>query len=256
MADSARGRIVWYELLTTDMAAAEKFYSTVVGWTISAFDQSPQPYHMFNRAGEIPVGGVMTIPPGMNFPPHWGMYVAVDKLEEAVARIKQLGGNELGPVIEVPGVGRMQTMRDPQQAAFSVYEASTPHQPDAPREVGDVSWHELMTTDAAAALGFYSQLFGWKESTAMDMGPMGKYHIFKGGSYDLGGIMNKPKEMTNVPPHWGVYFRVPDVDATAERVKANGGQVVNGPMEVPGGDRVVNCVDPQGAYFSLHARKA
>ena len=256
MVDSGRGRIVWYELLTTDMKAAEKFYSNVVGWTVSEFDQSPQPYHMFNRAGDIPVGGVMDIPPGMNFPPHWGMYVAVDKLEDAVAQIKTLGGSELGPVIDVPGVGRMQTMKDPQQAAFSVYEAATPHQPDAARQVGDASWNELMTSDAAAALKFYSQLFGWQESSAMDMGPMGKYHIFKGGSYDLGGMMNKSKEMAEVPPHWGIYFRVPDVDAAVDRVKSAGGQVLNGPMDVPGGDRIINCMDPQGAYFSLHSKKA
>jgi predicted enzyme related to lactoylglutathione lyase len=255
MVDSGQGRIVWYELLTTDMKAAEKFYSDVVGWTISDFDQSPQPYHMFVRKGEIPSGGVMTIPEGMNFPPHWGMYVAVDKLEDAVARIKQLGGKELSPIIDVPTVGRMQTMLDPQQAAFSVYESATPHQPDAAREVGDASWHELMTTDAEAALKFYSQMFGWQESRAMDMGAMGTYHIFKGGSYDLGGMMNKPPEMAQAPPHWGIYFRVPDVDAAAERVKASGGKVLNGPMEVPGGSRIVNCQDPQGAHFSLHSRK-
>ena len=255
MVQSALGRIVWYELLTTDMDAAEKFYSNVVGWKVSAFDQTPQPYHMFLRQGEIPSAGVMNIPDGMNFPPHWGMYVAVDKLEDAVAKIKQLGGSELSPIIDVPTVGRMQTMLDPQKAAFSVYESSTPHQPDAPREVGDVSWHELMTTDAAAGLTFYSQMFGWKESTAMDMGPMGKYHIFNGGAYDLGGMMNKGKEMAEAPPHWGIYFRVPDVDAGAERVKANGGQVLNGPMDVPGGSRIVNCLDPQGAYFSLHSKK-
>ena len=256
MADSALGRIVWYELLTTDMNAAEKFYSNVVGWTVSAFDQTPQPYHMFMRGTEIPAAGVMTIPEGMNFPPHWGMYVAVDKLEDAVAKIKELGGGELSPIIDVPTIGRMQTVLDPQKAAFSVYESSSAHQPDAPRDVGDASWHELMTTDAPGALKFYSQLFGWQQSQAMDMGPMGTYHIFKGGWYDLGGMMNKSTEMAQVPPHWGIYFRVPDVDDAAARVKSNGGQVVNGPMEVPGGDRIVNCVDPQGAYLSLHAKKA
>ena len=252
MADSARGRIVWYELLTTEMKAAEKFYAAVVGWTVAPFEGSPQPYDMWMREGQVPTGGVMAILPGMEFPPHWEMYVAVDKLDDAVAKIKQLGGSELGPVVDVPTVGRMQTMMDPQQAVFAIYESATEHQPDAPRGMGDVSWHELMTTDAASALQFYSTMFGWQESTAMDMGPMGKYHIFKGGSYDLGGMMNKPPEMAQVPPHWGIYFRVPDVDAAAGRVKSNGGQVVNGPMDVPGGSRVVNCVDPQGAYFSLH----
>lgn len=256
MADSAQGRIVWYELLTTDMKAAEKFYTAVVGWTVRPFEGSPQPYDTWNRDGETSIGGVMTIPPGMNFPPHWGMYVLVDNLENAVAQIERLGGSSMSPVIDVPGVGRMRTMRDPQKAVFSVYQSSLDPQPDGPRQVGDVSWHELMTTDAASALTFYGELFGWKESMAMDMGPMGKYHIFNGGSYDLGGMMNKSPEMAEAPPHWGLYFRVPDIDAAAARVKANGGQVLNGPMEVPGGSKIVNCQDPQGAYFSLHALQA
>jgi hypothetical protein len=199
----------------------------------------------------------MTIPPGMNFPPHWGMYVGVDKLEDGVAQIERLSGSALSPVIEVPTVGRMRTMKDPQGAVFSIYQpAAPPPMPEAAQaELGDVSWHELYTTDAAAALTFYSDLFGWRERSAMDMGPMGTYHIF-GRDWDLGGIMNKPAEMAQVPPHWGLYFCVPDVEQGAERVKANGGKILNGPMEVPDGSWIVNCMDPQGAAFSLHHRKA
>jgi predicted enzyme related to lactoylglutathione lyase len=250
------GRPVWYELLTTDMKAAEKFYTAVVGWTVSPFDGSPDPYDMWTRAGGVPVGGVMKIPGGMGFPPHWVMYVGVPKLEEAVARILRLGGSTLSPLIEVPNVGRMQVMKDPQGAMFAIHEpaASSPEMPEAPPDLGDASWRELYTTDAAAALKFYGDLFGWRETQAMDMGPMGKYHIF-GRKWDLGGIVNKPKEMAHVPPNWGLYFRVDDVNKGADRVKANGGQVLNGPMEVPGGDHVVNCMDPQGAAFSLHHKR-
>ena len=253
MADAGtQGRMLWYELLTTDMKAAEKFYSAVVGWTVAPFDGSPQPYDMWMRDGGVPVGGCMTIPEGMNFPPHWGMYVGVNKLEDAVAAIEKAGGSSLSPVIEVPGVGRMRTMKDPQGAAFSVYQPETPPpNPEAKAEVGDVSWHELMSTDAAAGLKFYGGLFGWKERNAMDMGPMGKYYIF-GREWDLGGMMNKPKEMAQAPPHWGLYFRVPDLNRAVELVKSNGGQVLNGPMEVPGGSRIANCRDPQGGHFSLH----
>ena len=249
---SPAGRILWYELLTTDMKAAERFYPAVVDWTVTPFEGSPQPYDMWMRAGNIAVGGAMTIPDGMNFPPHWGMYVGVTQLEDAVAKIERLGGSALSPVIEVPTVGRMRTMRDPQGAAFSVYQPENPpQQPEAKPELGDVSWHELYTTDAPAALKFYGDLFGWRERQAMDMGPMGKYHIW-GREWDLGGMMNKPKEMAQVPPHWGLYFRVPDVRQGAEKVTSNGGKVLNGPMEVPGGSWIVNCVDPQGAHFSLH----
>jgi predicted enzyme related to lactoylglutathione lyase len=254
MADaSLNGRILWYELLTNDMKATEKFYTKVVGWSVMPFEGSPEPYDMWTRADGTPVGGVMKIPQGMNFPPHWGLYVGVPKLEDAVSQIERLGGKALSPVIEVPTVGRMRTMFDPQGAAFSVYEPdpAAPRQPEAEPQIGDVSWHELYTTDAEAAMTFYTTLFGWKPMESMDMGPMGKYHMF-GRAFMLGGMMNKPKEMAQVPPHWGLYFRVDDVNAGGERVKANGGQVLNGPMEVPGGDWIVNCVDPQGAHFSLH----
>jgi predicted enzyme related to lactoylglutathione lyase len=84
------------------MKAAEKFYTNVVGWSVAPFEGSPQPYDMWMRDGSQPVGGVMTIPEGMNFPPHWEMYVGVDKLEDAIATIERLGGRALGPLIEVP----------------------------------------------------------------------------------------------------------------------------------------------------------
>src|SRR5262245_26328713 len=116
------GRLVWYELLTTDMKAAESFYSAVVGWSVQQFDDSPQPYHMWAKAGGTAIGGVMTIPPGMNFPPHWEMYIAVDSLDGTVAQVEQRGGKVLGPLIEIPGTGRMRTMQDPQGAVFAMIE--------------------------------------------------------------------------------------------------------------------------------------
>jgi predicted enzyme related to lactoylglutathione lyase len=199
----------------------------------------------------------MTRPEGMNAPPFWAMYVGVPKLEEAVKHITRLGGSELSPVIEIPTVGRMQMMKDPQGAAFYIYEpATTEQRTETAPEVGEASWHELMTTDAPAALKFYSEVFGWQPSEALDMGALGKYHMFNRPHGMIGGMMNKPPEMANVPPNWQIYFRVPDINAAVERIKANGGQILNGPMEVPGGDWIVNAMDPQGAAFALHAKKA
>jgi predicted enzyme related to lactoylglutathione lyase len=249
------GRLLWYELLTTDMRAAESFYKNVVGWTITPFDGAPAPYDMWTRGDRVPVGGVMTLPDGMNVPPHWVMYVGVPKLEDAVSKIERLGGKSLSPVIDVPEVGRMRTMLDPQGAMFSVYEPTAPpERPEAAAEIGDVAWHELYTTDAPAAMKFYSEMFGWRPTESFDMGPMGTYQMF-GRTFPLGGMMTKPPSMAQVPTHWGLYFRVPDIQAGAERVKANGGQILNGPMEVPGGDWIVQCADPQGAAFSLYQRK-
>jgi hypothetical protein len=251
------GRPVWYELMTTDTAAAEAFYKNVVGWTSAPFEASPNPYTIFKRQGDVGVAGLMPRPAGMNMPPFWAMYIAVPKFGEAVAHIKRLGGGELSPVIDVPTVGRMQMMKDPQGAAFYIIQpAPSEERPEGPPEMGEGSWHELMTTDAAAAMKFYTEVFGWQPSETMDMGPMGQYHMFNRPHGMIGGMMNKPKELAHVPPHWGIYFRVPDINAAVARIKANGGEILNGPMEVPGGDWVVNARDPQGAAFSLHAKKA
>jgi predicted enzyme related to lactoylglutathione lyase len=251
------GRPVWYELMTSDMKAAEAFYKAVVGWKSEPFEGAGRPYTAFNRSGDVSVGGVMDTPAEVKAPPFWAMYVAVPKLEEAVSKIKRLGGKTHTEVIAIPNIGRMQLMMDPQGAAFYIIEpASSEQRPETAPEVGEASWHELMTTDAPAAMKFYEQVFGWQPSEAMDMGPVGMYQMFNRPHGMIGGIMNKPPEMANVPPNWQIYFRVPDVDAAVDRIKASGGKILNGPMEVPGGDKVVNAMDPQGAAFGLHAKKA
>jgi predicted enzyme related to lactoylglutathione lyase len=251
------GRPVWYELLTTDTAAAETFYKNVIGWTAAPMEGSPDPYTVFARSGQVQVAGLMKRPDGMNMPPFWSMYVAVPKLEDAVAHIKRLGGSELSPLIEVPKVGRMQMMKDPQGAAFYIIQPEPRgERPETAPEVGEASWHELMTTDAPAAMKFYQDVFGWQPTEAMDMGPMGKYQMFNRPHGMIGGMMNKPPELANVPPNWTIYFLVPDINAATERIKKSGGKILNGPMEVPGGDWVVNAMDPQGAAFALHAKKA
>jgi len=251
------GRPLWYELMTTDMKQADAFYRTVIGWKTAPFDHAGQPYTMFKRENDASVGGMMARPAEVKAPPFWAMYVGVPDLEEAAADIERRGGTAHTEVIEVPTVGRMQLMMDPQGAAFYIYEPSSGEQrPEAAAEVGEASWHELITTDAPAAMKFYEQVFGWQPSDTMDMGPAGKYQMFNRPHGMIGGIMPRPPEMANVPPNWLIYFRVSDVDAAAERIKTAGGKILSGPMEVPGGDKVLTAADPQGAVFGLHARKS
>jgi len=251
------GRPVWYELMTTNMEGAEAFYRNVVGWTTKPFEGAGQPYTMFNRSTDESVGGVMAKPDDMKAPPFWAMYIGVPKLEETVNKIKKLGGRTHTDVMTIPNVGRLQLMEDPQGAVFDIIEpSSTEQRPETAPEIGEASWHELMTTDWRAAMKFYEDVFHWQPSEQMDMGPMGTYQMFNRGHGMIGGMMNKPPEMANVPPYWQIYFRVPDINAAADRVKANGGKILNGPMEVPDGDWVLNAQDPQGAAFGLHAKKA
>lgn len=114
---------------------------------------------------------------------------------------------------------------------------------------GAFSWSELMTNDPAAAREFYSKLFGWG-SKEMPM-PDGAYTTFQVGDTSVGGMMKIPAGAAGMPPMWGVYVTVRDVDSTVKQVAALGGKVVMAPWEVPGVGRMAVIQDPQGASLSV-----
>ena len=254
---AATGRFVWYDLMTTDPGGAKSFYTSLIGWSITPFQTAPEPYDMWTM--DAPVGGVMALPAeakAAGAPPHWLGYVAVDDVDATVARAVELGAGTLVPGEDIPNVGRFAVLTDPQGAAFCIYHSTNPEwAPSAGAQgTGQVSWHELATTDYAGAFEFYQALFGWKITDDMDMGEAGVYRMFgMDDGVPMGGIFNKPAAMPQCA--WLYYIKVPDVDAAAAKAKELGGQVVNGPMEVPGGDRIVQCLDPQGAMFALHSSK-
>jgi predicted enzyme related to lactoylglutathione lyase len=121
---------------------------------------------------------------------------------------------------------------------------------------GAFSWNELMTSDPAGALAFYTALFGWTGST-MPM-PDGDYHVLKVGETAVGGVMALPPEAKagGMPPCWGSYVTVADVDATARKAAGLGGKVVHGPLDVPGVGRMAVIIDPQGAAINVIAYAA
>lgn len=244
---------VWYELMSTDPAAAAAFYSRVVGWKVVDAGM-PMPYSLLG-VGEHHVGGLMGMPQDApaGMPPVWTGYVGVADVDAAAARFQAAGGQICRPAEDIPGVGRFAVVSDPQGATLCLYtdkSGSAPQGP-APGTPGTVGWHELLAADGAAALAFYAQQFGWTAAEAIDMGPMGTYQLFAAGGDPIGGMMTKPPEMP--VPAWGFYFNVPAIDAAVERIESGGGKVVNGPMQVPGGSWIVNSVDPQGGMFSLVA---
>jgi predicted enzyme related to lactoylglutathione lyase len=114
---------------------------------------------------------------------------------------------------------------------------------------GAFSWAELMTTDAEAAREFYTKLFGWG-SKSMDM-PNGQYTTLQVGETSVAGLMKIPADSAGMPPNWGCYVTVDDVEATCAQVKKLGGSVVMPPFEVPSVGRMAVIKDPQGAVLSV-----
>ena len=197
--ESNAGRFVWYELMTTDTAAATAFYKDVVGWTTQVFGEggasNMPPYTMW-VASQGPLGGVFPLPDkakAMGAPPHWMAHVEVANVDETVARAKGLGAQVYVEPNDIPTVGRFAVIADPQGASISVFKPASAMAPHDTMKAGEFNWNELVTTDHKAALAFYSELFGWEKTSSFDMGAMGEYLMFgqKGKTY--GGMMTKPQ---------------------------------------------------------------
>jgi len=244
---------IWYELLTSDPAAAAKFYGELLGWTAKDSGQAAMDYRLLH-SGDAAVAGLMTLPAGAvksGMPPSWLGYVSVADVDDSVARIIAAGGSLQMPAMDVPGVGRFAMVADPQGAGLYVMQpiGSGGSTSFAPGKAGHGGWNELHTKDWESALAFYHSQFGWAKAQAMDMGPMGTYLLFNYGSgAAVGGMFNDPAAAR---PHWLFVFNVDDIDAAEARLTANGGEKLRGPDQVPTGDWVINARDPQGARFAL-----
>ncbi len=251
----APGQFVWFDLQTTDPKGAKAFYSEILGWKTSPSEQSG--YEMW-VAQETSVGGLMALPEEARkagAPPFWLTYVSTKDVDATANKARQLGGRVLEPPKDIPKVGRFAVLSDPQGAAFALFtpfnESDTPPGRD---KLGHFGWNELNTTDWKAAWTFYSELFGWKPTQSMDMGAdLGEYFMFGPDPKTSIGGMSNAAHMMKAPPHWLPYVNVRNIDEAVQRIPQKGGQVLNGPMEVPGGDRIAQCMDPQGGMFAVFA---
>jgi predicted enzyme related to lactoylglutathione lyase len=248
---ATHGDFVWYEHLTGDPKAAIGFYESVVGWKTQPFDANPDYVMWVGPQG--PVGGVMKLPAdamSAGARPHWMGDVMVDDVDAATKLARELGGTVLHEPSDIPTVGRFSAVADPQGAFVSLFSPSRAMDLHDLGKVGEFRWAELYTTDVHAAFGFYAKLFGWELVRDMDMGAMGVYRIFGKGARQLGGMMRARE--SSMPPLWNYYVGTDDLDAAIAHATKAGGKLLNGPHEVPGGARVAQLLDPQGAMFALH----
>jgi len=251
-------RFVWYELMTTDGDAAAKFYADVVGWKAAKSPMPGMDYTLFN-AGADQVAGAFTLSAEAKAggaPVGWVGYVGVEDADRAAKELRAAGGAVHREPNDIPGVGRFAMVADPQGAVFALFQPTraSDASPADTSKPGHIGWHELYAANGATIFDFYGKLFGWVKGDAIDMGPAGKYQMFStAGDGVIGGMMTKPASMPVAA--WAFYFNVPSVAAAVPKVKAGGGTIVTAPEEVPGGQWIVRCVDPQGAQFALLGAK-
>lgn len=250
------GTPIWYELVTPDANAAKTFYDAVIGWTVGDKPDGDMDYRMIATADGSFVGGLAAIGPAMPAvasKPGWRFYIGVDDVDASVAAITEAGGSLLLPAFDMEGVGRMAFVADPQGIAFYVMRGASDEDSTAfdRRTLGKAAWNELSTPDQAGANAFYQNLFGWTLPDAMPMGEMGEYRFIHHNGDAMRATMTRPAD--GPPANWQFYFRAPDIEEAAAKVTAGGGTVFHGPVDVPGGERIVIAADPQGIMFGVVA---
>ena len=245
------GHFAWYELLTTDVAAAGAFYGKVIGWG-GKDTSTPELAYTLLTAGDVPVGGLMEIPEEgrrLGATPRWVGYVAVDDIGATATQIRRLGGGVLLPPTD-SNIGRVSVVADPQRATFALVSGLTygQPQPGGLDEPGRVGWHELLAEDRNKIFDFYGELFGWQRADG-EADPADPYQLFTAAGQTIGGMLTK---LPSVPqPSWLYYFNVDDIGAAARRVNDSGGRILQGPIELTDGCWIARCADPQGALFAL-----
>jgi predicted enzyme related to lactoylglutathione lyase len=255
-----QGSFIWYELMTTDAAAAKRFYDPVVGWSVETEQVAPDVnYRMINRSDGGMAGGLLELTQEMQdggARPMWLGYLHATDVDAKVDEIKADGGQVVMAPWDQPGVGRLAMVTGPEGAPFYLMDPIPPEgKPDAVSDAFSVDqpqhvrWNELWSSDPARSVDFYASRFGWVQNGDMDMGEMGKYQFFELNGTMIGAVMPR---MPDVPASmWNFYIGVDDIDRAAEAVKAAGGQVFQEPIQIPGGEYALNGTDPQGALFGL-----
>ena len=261
---NGHGSYIWYELLTTDAAAAKRFYGEVVGWRYDGRGDDPHEYHHLTAPDGEQVGGIFQLTPEMQSGgarPIWLGYIAVGDVDATVASIEADGGRVMMPARDMENVGRMAMVTDPQGAPFNVMKPSPPPERAGKAStafcgdegaVGHCGWNELGTTDPEAALHFYARHVGMASNERMPMGEMGDYCFLEHHGVTLGAVM---KQQGGRPSMWNYYFCVDSIERAKRAAEAGGGQIMMGPMEVPGGAWIIVGMDPQGAQFCCVGEK-
>jgi predicted enzyme related to lactoylglutathione lyase len=230
-----------YDLRTTDPEAARAFYSEVLGLDIPRGEEAP------DAPSILCVWLLHEQARARGVPPHWLGHVGVADVEAAAHRLVELGSQRLGPTVSARDGTTYATLRDPAGAVLAV-RAFKDMPAGAP-----VAWHHLHTNDLDRVWAVYSELFGWRQTGALDVAdPVGGYRMFSwdDSSRSLGSMANTAR-WPGVHAHWLFYFPVADLEAALTTVHARGGRAAGQRAVLPDGTRLAPCEDAQGAAFGL-----
>ena len=251
----APGMFSWAEVATPDTGASTAFYTRLLGLAANEMQTDDGSRYTLLKKGDRDVCGLY----GMSEEEMqrvgggqavWRSYFTVGDADDALTRVRSLGGTVIHEPIAIGTDGRLAVAQDTTGAAFTMWEPRDHFRAQVIREPGALAWVELYTRDTQAAASFYGGLFGWTSKTVPS--PDGSnYTLYQLDGVEAAGMLDIREEWGPMPPHWAVYFEVADLDDTRARAGELGGGELMPPMQVEGVGRFAFMQDPHGAVVAL-----
>jgi predicted enzyme related to lactoylglutathione lyase len=234
------GKVVWHDLVTPDMNKAKIFYAGLFDWS---FEELSDGYALARHNGRLVAGIAKLDRSGRSS--NWLPLVSVPDMDGLVTEATAADGKIILKPFDLPRRGRVAVLRDPQGAAFGVVQSSHGDPADRKADINEWLWNEVWTDDIPAAVAFYQTIGGYRlaEKTVDDI----HYRYLERDGQPRVGLLDKPSPQ--IGNTWVAYIRVADVDATVDKAKALGGNVLMAPTAAVRNGTVAVIADPNGAGF-------
>lgn len=244
------GKLIWAELVTPDLAAAERFYAGIFGWTFHDVRTGETTYTIA-KLGDAPIAGIVqrSAQPDRQQQAAWLPFLSVSNVQEAGQRVLDHGGKELKTPRAYRLRGKQAIYADPQGAVFAVLNSHSGDPPDVLAAPGEWIWGAVMTRDPNAAAAFYQDVFGY-EVFGLPSDARGEHLLLASENYARASVNPLP-EPNDRQPHWIGFLRVLDVPRAAEAAKTLGGRVLVEPHNDRHGGTVALLADPSGAAIGI-----
>jgi uncharacterized protein len=243
------GKMIWADLITPSLAAAESFYAGLFGWTFQDMRTADSDYAVALLDGR-PIAGVLqkAMPAGERRQPAWLTFLAVRDVDAARGIALRQGAKSVYEPKTYPRRGRQAVVADPDGAVFALVASTSGDPADFLAVPGEWIWSSVFAHDPKRSAAFYKAVFGY-EVFDLPSDDSAEHVILSSDDYARAGIHTLPPGHRR--PHWLNFIRVVDTSESSAKAVALGGRILVEPFVDRHGGKISVIADPAGAPIGL-----